>query len=123
MGSRGRRPNSPIDHSSGSQVLSGDRVPLSGPGGRFEVPVRVAFLANHWRPLRQALLAGIGIGGVQYPIAAEALDSGELVPVLTDWEHDPQEVHAIYPAGRHVPEKTRMLAAVLEKSLSPLLAD
>jgi hypothetical protein len=27
------------------------------------------------------------------------------------------------PGGRHVPEKTRMLAAVLEKSLSPLLAD
>jgi DNA-binding transcriptional LysR family regulator len=49
------------------------------------VKVNTVFRANTSEALLQALESGIGIGGMQLPLAANALQSGRLVPVLPAW--------------------------------------
>ncbi len=52
---------------------------------RISVPVKSVFRANNSDALRQALEGGLGIGGLQTLIGAEALASGRLVRLLPDW--------------------------------------
>ncbi|MGE8319751.1 MAG: LysR family transcriptional regulator [Comamonas sp.] len=63
--------------------------------------------------LIQALLAGEGIGMVADFAAAQALQSGQLAPVLPGWalcgKYAPRVVHAVYAPTRHVPLKVRAL--------------
>jgi DNA-binding transcriptional LysR family regulator len=100
-------------------LLSGDRLTLAGPTGTTEVTIRTVLSANHWRPLMRAVLQGLGIGAIQAPMAEEGLGSGGLVRVLPDFALAAQEVHAIYPAARHVPERTRILVDLLQAALAP----
>jgi DNA-binding transcriptional LysR family regulator len=104
-------------------LIAGNRLTLAGPSGTTEIVMRTVLVANHWRPLRQAIARGIGIGAIQEPIAAGGLRSGKFVRVLPDWAHAPQEVHAIYAAGRHIPERTRTLVDLLGTGLRPTLGD
>ena len=98
-----------------------DRVTLSGPAGTIEVTVRTIMTANHWRPLRQAIVRGMGIGAVQEPIAKEGLASGDFVRLLPEYTFAPQEVHAIYPSARHVPERTKIVVGALSAAIQPAL--
>ena len=41
------------------------------------------------------------------------LDSGALVPLLTDWETEPYPLHALLPSGRFVPNRVRALVDFL----------
>jgi DNA-binding transcriptional LysR family regulator len=41
------------------------------------------------------------------------LSSGELVPLLTDWETEPYPLHALLPSGRFVPHRVRALLEFL----------
>jgi DNA-binding transcriptional LysR family regulator len=102
-------------------LLAGDRMTLTGPGGTTEVMVRTVLSANHWRPLIRAVLQGLGIGAVQSPMAEEGLRSGDLARVLPDFTLAAQEVHAIYPAARHVPERTKLLVDLLQTALEARL--
>lgn len=102
-------------------LLAGDRLTLAGPHGTTEVTMRTVLSANHWRPLMRAVVQGLGIGAIQAPMAEEGLRSGALVRVLPDFALAAQEVHAIYPAGRHVPERTRILVDLLQAALAPRL--
>jgi DNA-binding transcriptional LysR family regulator len=104
-----------------SGLLAGDRLTLAGPAGTVEVAVRTVLAANHWRPLRQAIARGMGIGVVQGPMAEDGLATGEFVPVLPGYVHATQDVHAIYPAARHIPERTKILVQLLERMLTPML--
>lgn len=63
--------------------------------------------------LIQALLGGEGIGLVADFAAAQALQAGQLAPVLPGWalcgKYAPRVVHAVYAPTRHVPLKVRAL--------------
>jgi DNA-binding transcriptional LysR family regulator len=102
-------------------LLAGDRLTLAGPSGTTEVTMRTVLSANHWRPLMRAVVQGHGIGAIQTPMAEDGLQSGALVRVLPDFALAAQEVHAIYPAARHVPERTRILVDLLQAALAPRL--
>lgn len=56
------------------RLVSGDKT--------VDVKVNTVFRANTSEALLQALESGIGIGGMQLPLAANALQSAGLVPVL-----------------------------------------
>ncbi|MBU4613132.1 LysR family transcriptional regulator [Achromobacter sp. GG226] len=60
-----------------------------------------------------ATVAGLGIARLPDFVAAPALRDGTLVPLLADCEDQPAAVYAIYPAGRHVARKVRVLVDFL----------
>jgi len=99
-----------------------NRLRLTGPDGiAVEAPIRTTWRANHWRPLRDALLAGTGIGALHTIFCAAEIADGRLVPVLPDYRFPPRDVHALHPAGPHVPLKTRALLDLLTQHAAELL--
>ncbi|MBR1220681.1 LysR family transcriptional regulator [Bradyrhizobium sp. U87765 SZCCT0131] len=99
-----------------------NRLRLTAPNGAvIETPIRTAWQANHWRPLRDALLAGAGIGALHRTVCAAEIADGRLVPVLADYRFVPLDVHALHPASPHVPLKTRALLDMLTQHAEDLL--
>ncbi|UZH01185.1 LysR family transcriptional regulator (plasmid) [Pantoea anthophila] len=87
---------------------------------RISVPVKSVFRANNSDALRQALEAGLGIGGLQTLIGAEALASGRLVRLLPDWRLPDRYLYAIFPDARFIPHRVRALVARLSETLKTL---
>lgn len=54
-----------------------------------------------------AAVAGLGIAATADFVAAQALRSGQLVPVLADWRFADAAVHAVHAAGSYVPLRAR----------------
>lgn len=84
---------------------------------RISVPVKSVFRANNSDALRQALEAGLGIGGLQTLIGAEALASGRLVRLLPDWRLPDRYLYAIFPDARFIPHRVSALVARLSEVL------
>jgi len=57
--------------------------------------------------LRALLHSGAGISALDQFSGAEALRTGQLVRVLSEWSLPQGGVYAVYPPGRHVPAKVR----------------
>ena len=87
---------------------------------RISVPVKSVFRANNSDALRQALEGGLGIGGLQTLIGAEALASGRLVRLLPDWRLPDRYLYAIFPDARFIPHRVRALVARLSEVLKTL---
>ena len=82
-----------------------------------EVNVNTVFRANTSDALLQALESGMGIGGMQRPLVARALQAGTLVPVLTDWRLPDRFLYAVYPDARFIPQRVRKVVSVIEQLL------
>ncbi|HED4183215.1 TPA: LysR family transcriptional regulator [Enterobacter mori] len=82
-----------------------------------EINVNTVFRANTSDALLQALASGIGIGGLQRPLAARALKAGTLVPVLPDWRLPDRFLYAVYPDARFIPQRVRKVVSVIEQLL------
>ena len=82
-----------------------------------EINVNTVFRANTSDALLQALASGIGIGGLQRPLAARALQAGTLVPVLPDWRLPDRFLYAVYPDARFIPQRVRKVVSVIEQLL------
>ncbi len=61
----------------------------------------------------QAAAAGLGLACVPAFVAGEALRSGKLARLLTSFEPEPYDVHALYPHSRHLAAKVRLLVDFL----------
>ncbi|NIE84175.1 MULTISPECIES: LysR family transcriptional regulator [unclassified Burkholderia] len=67
-----------------------------------------------------AAVAGLGLLTIgSWGCRAELAD-GRLVPLLTDWQLDPVEVHAVFPAGRAARPAARLLVDYLVAELAPI---
>ena len=98
------------------------KLRLSRPTGEtVTASVRSGWRCNHWRPLLAALLAGNGIGALQWPTCRDEIAAGKLIPLLPDHPLPDVPVHAIYPAARRVPAKTSAVLAWLQAQLPALL--
>lgn len=86
-----------------------------------EVNVNTVFRANTSDALLQALASGIGIGGLQRPLAARALQAGTLVPVLPDWRLPDRFLYAVYPDARFIPQRVRKVVSVIEQLLPEII--
>ncbi|EOX7387538.1 LysR family transcriptional regulator [Enterobacter quasiroggenkampii] len=82
-----------------------------------EVNVNTVFRANTSNALLQALESGMGIGGMQRPLVARALQAGTLVPVLPDWRLPDRFLYAVYPDARFIPQRVRKVVSVIEQLL------
>ena len=86
-----------------------------------EVNVNTVFRANTSDALLQALESGIGIGGMQRPLVARALQAGTLVPVLPDWRLPDRFLYAVYPDARFIPQRVRKVVSVIEQLLPEII--
>lgn len=98
----------------------GDVLPLIGPDGPVEAPVRTVFKANNAHALTRALSAGLGLGGAQVPLIRDALDSGRLVRVLPRHEYAPLAVHAVYPSAGFISSRVRAFVDALRHEAGDL---
>ncbi|GAA0756164.1 LysR family transcriptional regulator [Ideonella azotifigens] len=73
-----------------------------------------ASLARDWA------LAGAGIMLRSELDLLRHLASGELVPLMIDWETEPYPLHALLPSGRFVPRRVRALVDFLAKRFEAL---
>jgi DNA-binding transcriptional LysR family regulator len=82
---------------------------FKGPGGTVSVPTSGAIEANHGLVLREAAVAGAGVGVFpEFMVAAELRD-GRLVELLSGHELPRRTaIHALYAPGRPTPPKVRV---------------
>lgn len=83
----------------------------------IDVKVNTVFRANNSEALLQAIESGIGIGGMQRPLAARALQSGRLVPVLPAYRLPDRFLYAVYPDARFIPQRVRSIISMIEQLL------
>jgi len=84
------------------------------------VAVRGPFSANNSEVLREAALGGLGIALLPDFSAGPALDQGELVEVLPQWQcvgAFGEQLWAIRPYSPHVPRAVHALVAYLRETL------
>ena len=101
-----------------SWTPTGEHLTLIGPQGPVTVDVRSSFRANNSFVLVEALRSGLGVGGVQLPLAHDLLESGALVRVMEDYAYPPLDLHAVYSSRRFVPHKARALVEHLIAGLA-----
>jgi len=73
----------------------------------YVVPVRSRFVASNLESASDAARAGIGITVAFSYHVAEAMKSGELVPLLQEFQPPPQPVNFVYSPNRFMPAKLR----------------
>lgn len=76
-------------------------------GKRIQVDVSPSMIATSGDFLSAAAAHGLGITMQPTFIAGEAISSGELVPILTDYEWPVSPAYAVYPPTRHLSYRVR----------------
>jgi DNA-binding transcriptional LysR family regulator len=78
---------------------------LDAKGEELVVHLKGPMRSNNKSALMTAACAGLGIAALPTYVVQEAVESGALVTLLSDWELPKQEIHAVYPSPRMVPAK------------------
>jgi DNA-binding transcriptional LysR family regulator len=82
-------------------------------GNPFRVRVNTIMTANNGGFMRDAAVAGLGVLRQPNFIAYEAIVSGELVPILTQYSVTPFNAYALYPPTRHLSQRVRQFVDFL----------
>lgn len=96
-----------------SNILPGRQWSFELNGEKVSPRIKSRISANNGEFL--ALMASRGFGFTSGPLLflQKFIDSGELVPVLSDWVVPGVGVHAVYPPGRMVSRRVKMLSDYL----------
>ncbi|MEM6787023.1 MAG: LysR family transcriptional regulator [Myxococcota bacterium] len=90
---------------------------LSARGGRDEVTVRLGFTVDSIATLVRLAVAGEGIVYGPRWAYAEGLAAGTLTRVLPNHHFDAPPIHALYPARRYLPAKTRVFIEAMARAV------
>ncbi|MFW2542349.1 LysR family transcriptional regulator [Primorskyibacter sp. 2E107] len=92
-------------------------------GTEFDVQVAGQISVNSARAASDLAATGVGIANIPRFAAQAPLSSGQLVPVLRDYESERRALNAVYLEGRALPRKIRALIdfAVTDVGRSGLL--
>ncbi|MEO8309525.1 MAG: LysR family transcriptional regulator [Pseudomonadota bacterium] len=102
-----------------SSVQGDDRWSLkTATGEKMSVPVRGPLRSNNLSAILAAALAGMGLAVVPWYVARKSLDDGTVQPVLSDHSLPEQEVHAVFPSPKLVPQKVTSFSGFLQQSLA-----
>lgn len=97
-----------------SGLPTGNALTLSGQ----TVEMGSVFVANNAIVLREALVAGLGIGLVTQWLVDDALQAGTLVEVLPRTPPSAIEVNVLFPTSRFIPRRVRAFVDALEEGLA-----
>ena len=90
------------------------RWPFDTDDGIRVVHVGGNVAANNAETVLQLAVAGVGITRLTDVVVSDAIRSGALVPILTDWHHvEPVPLFATYPSGRNLSPKVRAMVDFL----------
>lgn len=84
---------------------------------RLEITPRYAVSVNDSRSYVAAALSGMGVAQAPQFMVREAVERGDLVEVLTDWDREPLPLYIVYPRTRHLGNKVRVFVDWLVKLL------
>lgn len=97
-----------------SGIAPGAPLTLIKESEAVELAVNTVFRANTSEAILQALQSGIGVGGMQLPLAAQALQSGTLIRVLPDYRLPDRYLYALFPDARFIPARVRRIVELIE---------
>ncbi len=92
---------------------SGNKWAFERAGKPLLVAVAGPLLSNHGDVLAEAAVKGLGVALLPRFIVKPHLKSGALVPLFSRSCRVTAPVHAVFPPGRRVPKKTRVLVEAL----------
>lgn len=95
----------------------GDAWTLRSGKETVEVALKPRLVVNDYDVLREAVQAGLGIALLPDYLCAEA--GKTLQRLLPAWSGPEVPVHAVYPAGRHVPPKLTAFLELLKRRFAP----
>jgi DNA-binding transcriptional LysR family regulator len=93
-------------------------------GKEIFVPVSGAYKANSSEAVLEAVLAGMGVYPAPLWLIGDALQTGRLLQILTDFEPGVVPIYALKPASIYVPHKVDLLINFLidELKLNPWIS-
>ena len=112
-----RRPSDLKEHSTliYSSVQGNDIWRLRNPSGDpVSVPVTGRLRSNNLSALLAAARSHMGIAALPHYVAHDSLKDGRVVEVLKTCRLPEQEIHAVYPSPRLVPQKVQSFIAFLQ---------
>ena len=90
-----------------------------GPDGPLAVPLTGRLRYSNAEACLQAAEAGLGIAHVPDFVAEESLAAGRVLALLPTWQEAPGGIFAVYPPGRHLSAKLRLLIDHLAARFQP----
>ena len=99
-----------------SNELRPDTWILHGPGGTESVRVNGPVCADNGDILKSAAIAGLGVTLLPTFIVGDALKTGQLKPVLTDYCPPEIAIYAVFPSRRYLSAKVRAFVDFLAKA-------
>ncbi|RZN16447.1 LysR family transcriptional regulator [Bradyrhizobium sp. Leo121] len=89
-------------------LLTGNQWKLTGADGDHWIQPSWSLCANNAEVLRDVAVKGHGIALIPTFIAGDALHTGALKTILSDYHAPPLTLYAIYPPTRHLSVKVRL---------------
>ncbi|HEY1907030.1 MAG TPA: substrate binding domain-containing protein, partial [Myxococcaceae bacterium] len=93
---------------------------LLGPGGQTRMAARGPVAADDFSFLREAVLAGAGVGLLPAVQCEQDVARGRLVRLLPGYTGPSAPLHVVWPASRHVPKRVVLVREWLVKSLGAI---
>lgn len=87
---------------------------VSPRGDAVTVPVTARLRSNNLSAVLAAARSHMGVAALPWYVAADSLASGAVVEVLKGHSLPEQEIHAVYPSPRLVPQKVQAFIAYLQ---------
>ncbi|HAT7496169.1 TPA: LysR family transcriptional regulator [Raoultella ornithinolytica] len=98
-----------------SGIFANNRIPLmTAEDQHINAPINVKFRSTHWRSVFTYLLAGHGIGVLQYPVCKNAIEQGRLIPLLSHYPLPPFSAWLLHPPASMMSNETRICVSLLE---------
>ncbi|WP_160010288.1 LysR family transcriptional regulator [Rhizobium sp. 18055] len=83
----------------------------------LEINARYLVSVNDSRTFVTAATSGLGIAQLPRFMIRDALEKGELVQILPEWNREPLGLYIVYPPNRHLSNKVRVFVDWLVKLL------
>jgi DNA-binding transcriptional LysR family regulator len=87
---------------------------VSPRGEAVTVPVTARLRSNNLSAVLAAARSHMGVAALPWYVAADSLASGAVVEVLKGYSLPEQEIHAVFPSPRLVPQKVQAFIAYLQ---------
>ena len=106
----------------GLNVPGSPRIILTKGAVSHKIPYKdLRFKVNDGVVLKEAAIAGLGIGYMPKHSASNAVKNKELVEIFSDWKIEPVSVYAVYASREWMPEKLRVFLKYLKELDNNLL--
>jgi DNA-binding transcriptional LysR family regulator len=93
-------------------------LPIVGPKGKIDVPLRVVLRYRSMAGLANAVAAGIGIAPLHAIYFADPVFKDVLVPILPDYPLQPATLYLVYVSRKYVPLKIRTFVDFIVEAIS-----